>query len=113
MATVSPNTNVVHATPSTWLPQEISKMLCASHGQQWNKQHRSTQATDIIEEKLGCQLPVPILTRWNSTYHAMEHLNSCVLTKQQDLHEACERLQVARFKATQLTFIKEYVQVNM
>uniref|UniRef100_A0A673AZV2 BED-type domain-containing protein n=1 Tax=Sphaeramia orbicularis TaxID=375764 RepID=A0A673AZV2_9TELE len=76
----------------------------------WNKQHRSTQASDIIQDKLGCQLPVPILTRWNFTYHAMEHLNTCILTKCQEFNETCEKLEVVRFKAAELTFIKEYVQ---
>lgn len=77
----------------------------------WNKQHRSTQASDIIKNKLGCQLIVPSPTRWNSTYHAMERLNACILTKEQDLQETCEKLLVTRFKATELTFIQEYVQV--
>lgn len=79
----------------------------------WNKQHRSTQTSDIIKDKLGCQLIVPSPTRWNSTYHAMERLNTCILTKEQDLHETCEKLQVTRLKAAELTFIQEYVKVNI
>ncbi|XP_069381916.1 uncharacterized protein [Paralichthys olivaceus] len=77
----------------------------------WNKQHRSTQASDIIKDKLGCQLTVLSPTRWNSTYHAMERLSIFILTKEQDLQETCEKLQVTRFKAAELTFIREYVQV--
>ncbi|KAI2645943.1 hypothetical protein H4Q32_025296 [Labeo rohita] len=77
----------------------------------WNKQHRSTQASDIIKDKLGCQLIVPSPTRWNSTYHAMECLNTCILTKTQELQETCEKLLVTCFKAAELTFIQEYVQV--
>uniref|UniRef100_A0A673B404 BED-type domain-containing protein n=1 Tax=Sphaeramia orbicularis TaxID=375764 RepID=A0A673B404_9TELE len=79
----------------------------------WNKQHRSTQASDIIQDKLGCQLPVPILTRWNFTYHAMEHLNTCILTKCQEFNETCEKLEVVRFKAAELTFIKEYTMAPL
>ncbi|KAK7118843.1 hypothetical protein R3I94_022373 [Phoxinus phoxinus] len=41
----------------------------------------------------------------------MERLNTCILTKEQDLQETCEKLLVTRFKATELTFIQEYVQV--
>uniref|UniRef100_A0A3Q2P6D4 BED-type domain-containing protein n=1 Tax=Fundulus heteroclitus TaxID=8078 RepID=A0A3Q2P6D4_FUNHE len=64
-------------------------------------------------EKLGCQLIVPILTRWNSTYHAMERLNTCILTKEQKFYGVCEKLQVAPLKSTEFTFIQDYVKVNM
>ncbi|RXN19408.1 Tol2 transposase [Labeo rohita] len=41
----------------------------------------------------------------------MECLNTCILTKTQELQETCEKLLVTRFKAAELTFIQEYVQV--
>ncbi|XP_069381208.1 E3 SUMO-protein ligase ZBED1-like [Paralichthys olivaceus] len=91
--------------------KKISRSTMGKCQALWNKQHRSTQASDIIKDKLGCQLTVPSPTRWNSTYHAMERLSICILTKEQDLQETCEKLQVTRFKAAELTFIREYVQV--
>lgn len=93
--------------------KRVSRSTLAKCQALWNKQHRSTQASDTIQEKLGCQLIVPILTRWNSTYHAMERLNTCISTKEQEFYEVCEKLQVARFKSTEFMFIQEYVKVNM
>ncbi|KAL7384825.1 hypothetical protein ABVT39_009530 [Epinephelus coioides] len=74
--------------------KKISKSTIGTCQALWNKQHWSTQASDLITDKLGCQLTVPSPTRWNSTYHAMERLNACILTKEQELQETCEKLQV-------------------
>ncbi|KAJ8412733.1 hypothetical protein AAFF_G00116840 [Aldrovandia affinis] len=41
----------------------------------------------------------------------MERLKTCILTRKQELHDTCEWLQLARFKAAELTFIWQYVQV--
>lgn len=93
--------------------KKISRSTTGKCQALWNKQQRSTQASDIIKNKLGCQLIVPSPTRWNSTYHALERLNTCIQTKEQELQETCERLQVTRFKVAELNFIQEYVQVNI
>lgn len=105
--------DIEHALTQSEPFKRISRSTLAKCQGLWNKQHRSTQASDTIQEKLGCQLIVPNVTRWNSTYHAMERLNTCILTKQQEFYEVCEKLQVARFKSTEFTFIQEYVKVNM
>ncbi|XP_038148767.1 uncharacterized protein LOC119788482 [Cyprinodon tularosa] len=103
--------DIEHALTQSETFKRLSRSTLAKCQALWNKQHRSTQASDTIQEKLGCQLIVPILTRWNSTYHAMERLNTCILTKEQEFYEVCEKLQVARFKSTEFTFIQEYVKV--
>ncbi|KAE8278102.1 hypothetical protein D5F01_LYC23827 [Larimichthys crocea] len=105
--------DIEHALTQSEPFKRISRSTLAKCQGLWNKQHRSTQASDTIQEKLGCQLIVPNVTRWNSTYHAMECLNTCILTKQQEFYEVCEKLQVARFKSTEFTFIQEYVKVMM
>ncbi|TKS92534.1 Zinc finger BED domain-containing protein 4 [Collichthys lucidus] len=105
--------DIEHALTQSEPFKRISRSTLAKCQGLWNKQHRSTQASDTIQEKLGCQLIVPNVTRWNSTYHAMERLNTCILTKQQEFYEVCEKLQVARFKSTEFTFIQEYVKVMM
>uniref|UniRef100_A0A3Q2GKC2 BED-type domain-containing protein n=1 Tax=Cyprinodon variegatus TaxID=28743 RepID=A0A3Q2GKC2_CYPVA len=103
--------DIEHALTQSETFKRLSRSTLAKCQALWNKQHRSTQASDTIQEKLGCQLIVPILTRWNSTYHAMERLNTCILTKEQEFYEICEKLQVARFKSTEFTFIQEYMKV--
>ena len=91
--------------------KKISRSTIAKCQALWNKQQRSTQASDIIKEKLGCQLVVPVATRWNSTYLALKKLTTCMKDKEQELQETCEKLQVVRFKSTELAFIQEYVKV--
>ncbi len=72
----------------------------------------SAQASHIIKDKLWCQLTVLNLTRWNCSCHALQHLTS-MLARQQELHDTCELLQVAGLKATEFTFVQQYVKVNV
>ena len=41
----------------------------------WNKQHRSTLSSDLIRQLTGGLFIFPVVTRWNSTFHAMGKLH--------------------------------------
>uniref|UniRef100_A0A3Q1H5D8 HAT C-terminal dimerisation domain-containing protein n=1 Tax=Acanthochromis polyacanthus TaxID=80966 RepID=A0A3Q1H5D8_9TELE len=79
--------------------KKISRSTLGKCQALWSQQQRSTQASDVIKDK------------WNSTFLAVERLKTCILTKEQELQETCEKLQVTHFRVTELVFIKEYVQV--
>lgn len=63
--------------------KKISRAAFTKCQSLWNKQSRSTQASDTIKDKLGCILVVPSVTQWNSTYNAMDHLKTCIEAKSQ------------------------------
>lgn len=50
----------------------------------WNRASRSTVASDVIREKLGCALVVPNETRWNSTFDAMDKLRGIIEVKSEN-----------------------------
>ncbi|KAA0721319.1 hypothetical protein E1301_Tti021445 [Triplophysa tibetana] len=91
--------------------KKISRAAFAKCQSLWNKQSRSTQASDNIKDRLGCMLVVPNVTRWNSTYNAMDLLKTCIEKKPQELHDVCEKMDIPRLKPSEITFIKEYVMV--
>ncbi len=92
--------------------KKISRAAFAKCQSLWNKQSRRTQASDNIKDRLGCMLVVPNVTRWNSTYNAMDRLKTCIEEKPQELHDVCEKMDIPRLKPSEITFIKEYVMVS-
>ncbi|KAJ8345565.1 hypothetical protein SKAU_G00297580 [Synaphobranchus kaupii] len=97
------------ATKSSESFKRISRAAIAKCQALWNMQNGSAEASDIIQEGLGCQLKVPNVTRWNSTFQALERLKACTAGREHDLDEVCGRLDVLQFKKAELTFIQEYV----
>ncbi|XP_076009587.1 uncharacterized protein LOC143003013 [Genypterus blacodes] len=77
----------------------------------WIKQSRSTQASDIITNTLGCMLVLPNVLQWNSVFNAMEDLKTCIEEKPQEFDDVCDQLDLPRLKPAEVTFIKEYVVV--
>lgn len=92
--------------------KKISRSTLGKCQALWDKQSRSTQASDIIQEILGNQLIIPNATRWNATYNALERIKR-ITTAGGDLDDVCDRLEVPRFKQAERTFISEYVTVNV
>ena len=79
----------------------------------WNKQNRSSVASDKIRSALGCLLVTPGETRWNSTYDAVvkiHHLLSSPNTEAK-FDKLCEELDIRRLLPQQKTFVQEYVEV--
>uniref|UniRef100_A0AAY4DRN2 Transposase n=1 Tax=Denticeps clupeoides TaxID=299321 RepID=A0AAY4DRN2_9TELE len=71
----------------------------------WNKAHRSSGASDIIEEIAQMRFVVPSVTRWRSEYHAIEKLMSL---PESQLNEICDQLKVAKLHPQETVFLKEY-----
>ncbi|KAJ8045972.1 Zinc finger BED domain-containing protein 4 [Holothuria leucospilota] len=77
----------------------------------FNKQSRSSLASDTVKEKLGRLLVVPNSTRWNSVYQALECITS-LEEKQEGIFDAlCDTLEMPSFRQTEMTFIKEFCEV--
>ncbi|KAJ8018284.1 hypothetical protein HOLleu_43801 [Holothuria leucospilota] len=66
----------------------------------FNKQSRSSLASDTVKEKLGRLLVVPNSTRWNSVYQALECITS-LEEKQEGIFDAlCDTLEMPSFQGS-------------
>nr|XP_013767484.1 PREDICTED: uncharacterized protein LOC106456273 [Pundamilia nyererei] len=74
----------------------------------WNKAHRSSGASDVIEEIVQMRCVVPSVTRWSSEYHAIEKLMNLA---ESQLNEICEQLKVAKLHPQETVFLKEYAAI--
>ncbi|RXM30783.1 Major facilitator superfamily domain-containing protein 3 [Acipenser ruthenus] len=79
----------------------------------WNKQSRSTQASDLISATLGRLFQIPNATRRNSVYQAMEQLKRFMEEQEEGLNRVCDGLGLPRFKLVETAFIREYVMVKV
>ena len=73
----------------------------------WNKVN-SPQSNEIIQTVLGCQIVIPVATRWNSYYDARRSL---LLHGPPKLDLLCTSLQLPIFKEVEITFLREESQV--
>lgn len=71
----------------------------------WSTISRSTKAADYVYDIIKCRLPVPNITRWNSYYVAVNKL----LLHKNKMNEICEKLNLVKFKGSELIFFQEYV----
>ncbi|KAM7300967.1 uncharacterized protein ISCGN_016541 [Ixodes scapularis] len=77
----------------------------------WNKQGQSAQAADLIKSHCGIYVPRPNVTRWNSTFKAMEAINT-FLERGTDLDVLFCKLGIPRLLPPhEPNFIKEYCRV--
>lgn len=79
----------------------------------WNKQSKSSVVGDLIKEKLGVYLKVPNDTRWNSLLYAVQHLLTFISEKPAEIKAICSKLKIDYFTATEISFLQEYVSVNI
>ena len=79
----------------------------------WNKQNRSSVASDKIRRALGSLLITPGETRWNSTYDSMVKIHQLLANPDTEVKfdKLCEELDIRRLHPQQKTFVKEYVDV--
>ena len=72
----------------------------------WNASRRPKSGEKVVE-KLGRQLTVPCVTRWNSMYESV----AVLLEKQDSLNVLMLELKLPIFDQTDFTFLSEYVKV--
>ena len=75
----------------------------------WNKQSKSTIIAQRIEDTCGKKLVVPICTRWNSTFHAMERVQEILNEKDDKMQSLFDHLGHRHLQNDEKIFIQEYV----
>jgi len=55
---------------------KISKTVFKELFSFWNLCSRSTVASDKVTDLCNCKYPVPVVTRWNSLYNAVQNVVS-------------------------------------
>ncbi|CAH0562962.1 unnamed protein product [Brassicogethes aeneus] len=73
----------------------------------WNLCHRSTSASDAVEQICKCKLLVPCETRWNSFYDSVTR----IITLKDFLSAICEKQQKPKLKSPEMEFLEEYKNV--
>ena len=91
--------------------KKISRAALAKASQLWNKQSRSSLASDLIHDQIGCLFTVPCDTRWNSMFMSMQKLALVLREKEDRVQSVMDRLGLPRFNDRDKLFIREYVQV--
>ena len=77
----------------------------------WNKQ-RSTLVAEFIKENYKLLFIVPVVTRWNSMYDAMERFLRILETSNDNLRALFDRAGFTKYlSAAEIKFIKEYCLV--
>lgn len=78
----------------------------------WNKASRSTQAADVVREKLNTCLIMPNATRWNSYYNAMDKVRVIIEQSSRDVvRDVFSALDVAMLKPDEILLLNEYCKV--
>lgn len=79
--------------------------------QLWNKQQRSSQASDFIQEKLKGLFLVLNATRWNSFYYAMARVNGYLRKNPTGMREVFENFTIPYLRVAEEEIIGEYVKI--
>lgn len=85
----------------------ISKSVFGKLNSFWNLLSRSTVVSDEIQEMCNCKFPVPIITRWNSMFHAVKK----VVINKEKLSISFDKLKFKKLKIIEWTFLEEYCLV--
>jgi len=82
----------------------ISKAIFEKLNLFWNLLSRSSVASDKVYEICHCKFPVPIITRWNSMFHAVKK----VVANKEKLGVAFDNLKLKKIKTLEWSFLEEY-----
>lgn len=77
----------------------------------FNKQSRSTQFADIINDNIGVYLKIPNTTRWNSHFDAIRFLLLHRKSSPTKFNLICDELKIARINNNDVDFMEEYCLV--
>lgn len=96
-------TNEIHKAASNGPSRKLYSAMakCSSI---WNEAHRSSLATEVIQEIANMNLTVPLVTRWNSEFRAITKLAGL---PEEKLREICDTLEVPRLHPQECAFLKE------
>lgn len=86
------------AITSSPLYRKISRSAFGKITELWNKQNRSSQAADIIQNELKRRLIVPTVTRWNSDFDAIQCVVQITDNREglMGLNRICDKLSVPK-----------------
>lgn len=101
-------TNEIHKAASNGPSRKLYRSAMAKCSSIWNKAHRSSLATEVVQEIANMHLTVPSVTRWNSEFRAITKLAGL---PEEKLREICDKLDVPRLHPQESVFLKEYIEV--
>lgn len=93
--------------------RDISKSAFGKCKSLWNKQSRSSYASDIIKQTFGVYLVTPNDTRWNSLLDSLVQLLSFIKDKATELKTVFKKLKLDFFNADEVNFMENYVSVSI
>lgn len=79
--------------------------------QLWNKQNRSSVASDLIQSKLSGLFTVPNQTRWNSFYAAVARVKFYLGKNADEMREIFEHFTIPFLRPAEEEVIKEYTRI--
>ncbi len=78
----------------------------------WNKQSRSSQASDFIKKSLGELFVIHNATRWNSYYNALCKVKSFIYKKNHQLQATFDHFKIKKLTSVRgKEFLKEFIKV--
>lgn len=77
----------------------------------WNKQNRSSLASDYIKDKLGELFIIHNATRWNSYYDSLCKVNYFQLKKPEELNDVMDHFKLEKLTDTEQQFLKEFTKI--
>lgn len=91
--------------------KRVSRSTFAKLQALWNKQERSSTFADLVKEKLGIYFIVPNVTRWNSTFQAMDRCKRFVCEQRNSFNRLLSELNLEHLPNPEVQFLNEYCSV--
>ncbi|XP_045029271.1 uncharacterized protein LOC116923342 [Daphnia magna] len=89
------------------LKNNLDKKLSAI----WNKQSRSSLASDYIKDKLGELFIIHNATRWNSYYNSLCKVNYFQSKKPEEFNAIMDHFKLKKLTVAEQEFLKEFIKI--